>query len=1389
MDNTHQNDSTTFDWKRDTWKFVDSYIKSKDHMVLHHLDSYDRFVRRNVPALLSYNSPVRVHFEYSVEHKMHMKTIEFAFSNTRFRPPTMHNSSGCAVPITPMVARHSKLTYCSDLVVDVTITTTECTVRSGDDKLEPRAVSRQSNIPEFILGRVPVMVNSCLCVTRHRPNQDLGECIVDPGGYFIIGGIEKVTVSLERPAENQIMVYANAKQPSVDIKSIPSGKCVRPSPFQLKIVRGPLGNDVVRVFVPQVRQNIPLWTIMMALGGANDEDIHKTLIMGLGPDQVRLQADQLLRSSMEEVQHEFTPEAAIESIACHVSSFGAADDLSVLTGELKKAHENVRKNADALGKQEAEKKRAEVDKRRRVTFAKVLLRREMLPHQGENPFHKRLFIGRMFRELVYAKFTRLPDDDRDSFVNKRINAAGALMTQIFSQCLGRMVRELKTSVKKTFSRGAWRAVDDFHNIVNKDSLYRHLRASILTKSLRTALATGNFGNAGGRNSNPSSGLIGVAQVLNRLSYSGTLSHLRRVFTPIGNTGKLLKPRALHPTQIFAMCPAETPEGHPVGLVKNLALSARVTMYRSNVPTIKVLEINGAIPLGPNQDLQELKRSTPVFVDGAWWGITHDPFALLTNMKTARRRGHIHPHTSIVWLRNARSVATASSLGEVRLSGTGGRIVRPVYILKNNGTEFVANSKHVEYLHNGVFSGIVCPTLSPECNIRTYSSAVEYIDIAESDTLMIAMTSDAIHKSRHGITIQHTHCELHPSLMFGVLAGVIPFCDHNQSPRNTYQCLDKETPVLMADGTKKAIKNVRVGDSVQTFDPVTLRMKTTRVKHQYVRETDKPMFVVTTASGATINATHDHKFMTDHGWVEVRDLDVIRHKLAWLPQCDYNKSILFVNIRSIESTPTTTIADITTEAETHSFIAGDGFCVHNSAMGKQSMGLYATNFNERFGTLGHMLYHPQRPIVQTRIHRVLPTARMPSGQTLVVAIATNGGYNQEDSIIINQSAVERGLMVSTMTKTYRCDERTTEGTSHRERFCIPDASNTVGMKRGGYEKLGDNGLAKVGCEIRNGDVIIGKVTPQKVKGSRCRTVEAYRDTSSVLRNCSGGIVDRTLIRDTTHGGRTAKVRMRCTREASIGDKFSSRHGQKGTIGTMRRQADMPFSESGITPDIIMNPHAIPSRMTVGQLIETFLSKVCTLVGAFGDGTPFAGIGPDTIHRLIEATGCDASDEILHDPTTGLPMKVKIFMGPTFYQKLKHIARDKAHARSTGPMIHFTRQPTEGRARDGGLRLGEMERDCLIGHGMSNFLWESMLRRSDNFSMGICSECGNIAPFNPKDGIVHCHSCKSMYTNNPKDTLDIPDGSCLSQVRRIEAPYASKLLVHELGTMGVRTQICL
>ncbi len=442
--------------------------------------------------------------------------------------------------------------------------------------------------------------------------------------------------------------------------------------------------------------------------------------------------------------------------------------------------------------------------------------------------------------------------------------------------------------------------------------------------------------------------------------------------------------------------------------------------------------------------------------------------------------------------------------------------------------------------------------------------------------------------------------------------------------------------------------------------------------------------------------------------------------------------------------------------------------YQSAMGKQAMGIYTTNFDERMDTLAHILHYPSIPIVNTMLSKYLNSIHTPNGAMVVVAIMSgNGGYNQEDSVMLNQSSVDCGMFVSTFNRTYKDDEKKSQLIGKEEKFCKPNSFNTKGLKPGDYSKLDDNGFAKINSFMNGGDIIIGKSIPCKEnKGSNLNS-KKFRDNSTSLRSNESGRVDKVFQSRNGDGYRFCKLRMRSERIPQIGDKFSSRHGQKGTVGMIYQQQDMPYSKNGIVPDIIINPHAIPSRMTIGQLVECITGKACCMLGMLGDGTPFTNLTVNEIGDILqnEAHLERNGNEILYNGFTGRQMECSIFIGPTYYQRLKHMVDDKIHSRSSGPLVLLTRQPSEGRSRDGGLRFGEMERDCMIAHGVSVFQKERLLDMSDNYRVFICRKTGMISAVNEE---------KNIYNSFSSNTTDF------SEVR---LPYAYKLLVQELQTMGI------
>ena len=678
----------------------------------------------------------------------------------------------------------------------------------------------------------------------------------------------------------------------------------------------------------------------------------------------------------------------------------------------------------------------------------------------------------------------------------------------------------------------------------------------------------------------------------------------------------------------------TPEGAPVGLVKNMSLSTSISISMNSVHIRELLAQHGTLLYNENitNRFEYLKnmgneKNVMIVINGDIIGYNKNPVQLYDTFKGFKRSGYIYPMTSIVWNIKQRNIA---------FSTESGRMYRPLLIVDNNELRInkILKEKNIsfkEFSDGMIFDSFICPDIHISMSDKTdykendtpIEGFIEYMDLDEINTSMIAMFPGDLEKGIKGVSMPptYTHCEIHPSLMNGVLGVNIPFSDYNQSPRNCYQC----------------------------------------------------------------------------------------------------------------------------------------------AMGKQALGIYMSNFNNRMDTIGNILNYPQRPIVNTKLGKYTHTDDMPSGINAIVAIASYTGFNQEDSVMINQSAVERGLFTSTYYKSFREQCSKNHSTGEEEIFTKIDEDDI--SKPYNYDKLGKDGFVPVNTYVQGGDVFIGKVMPRKING-----VIKQNDMSVAVKPNDDGYIDMNYTDYNQEAYKFAKVRIRKYRVPEIGDKLASRSAQKGTIGMRYSQQDMPFTKDGIVPDIILNPHAIPSRMTIGQLMESVLGKVCCMEGICGDSTPYnkEKVTINNIGATLEKYGLERyGNEILYDARSGQQIKTEIFIGPTYYQRLKHMVCDKIHSRgSNGPIVLITRQPSEGRSRLGGLRLGEMERDAVIGHGAACFLKERLINVSDDSKQFVCMNCGFIGISNPDKDLYRCDFCKN-------------DAS-ISQVR---IPYSFKLFIQELNCMNI------
>ena len=605
------------------------------------------------------------------------------------------------------------------------------------------------------------------------------------------------------------------------------------------------------------------------------------------------------------------------------------------------------------------------------------------------------------------------------------------------------------------------------------------------------------------------------------------------------------------------CPVETPEGQSIGVVKNISYMTHIT-----IPTNSASLYEYAEPYITKVDdvpAKELYNKVKVFINGAWIGISNNPLELYAEMKNKKYRGIINIYTSVVF---------DYKMAEIRICSDGGRLTRP--LLKVRDGKALVTNDIIQSLSKG---DLDWNEMLTSCKLD--ESVIEYIDPEEQNYAMIAMKSKKSYLQDVNVKVNYTHCEIHQSTIFGVLASCAPYPDHNQAPRNTYQCLDPDELVWMADGTKKALKNIEIGNEVMTFHPTTFELTTTTVVNQFVRANDCPIYELHTLNGKCITATEDHKFMTNQGWKTVKAIMrahngecMSRGSMAeyFVSETGYKrfstkessknnikigrydastKSYLFESLMGFQLMPDGMVADITVESNNHSFLAGeDGFLSSNCAMVKQAIGIYALNFDNRMDKSSYILNYPSRPLVDTRLMNFIHLNRIPSGCQVHVAIASFTGYNQEDSILINKGSIDRGMFSATIYHTEKDEDKNII----RDEIirCKPDPTKTKCIKFGNYDKLNSQGFIEENYLVENRDIIIAKIVPIKENRNDPTKTIKYEDQSKSFRTTEETYIDKNYTGRNGDGYNFAKVRVRTFRKPVLGDKFACAVGSQQVL---------------------------------------------------------------------------------------------------------------------------------------------------------------------------------------------------------------------------------------------------
>ncbi len=1290
------------DINKDIWSVIDSYFKTTDnYLSKNQLDSYNTFINVNIPKTIRQFNPISF-LKVEKGDNDYVIDIEFyiggsisstgevlndgtgiyigkpAIKERNFNKQSDDEDEFLYKILYPNEARLKSLTYETEILVDIAIK-----INVNDPAIWTGG-TRTKLIEKVPLGRLPVMVQSKICSlsgSKYSTLRALGECEYDQGGYFIFNGLEKVLVAQERQIENKL--YINYRRPKVsekggtnsekykyfaEIRSTPENK-VQPARITRMVVMYPRGisvsntkgvsEDAIRVIIPNIADSqgnqieIPLFIVFRALGIVSDKDICQLIINDLEASYAEKMLD-YLRISILDAGNVYTQSDAIDYLISRLSSDYLRSSSSI--------------------------------KRKRI-FVSDTLKNFLFPHVGSNYLNKAHYLGYMANQVLFTLLGLKNQTDRDSYIYKRIDQSGFLISNIFRDLYFRVQKNFSENLNKIFVERDNKENGTFwlNSVINDDgstelNIHRIVvdmnsrikkvpsgKGEFIDKVLRRDYMDNGwdyaFNNCWGlKDADNKSCKQEIVQSLQRLSYLGYVSHIRRINTPLSDSAKLVPPHLLHSTTWGIMCPPETPDGKEIGLRKNLSIMAIITSGTNSYPLLRALTNCGLENI--IQVDFEKHKFTKVFLNERLVGYTRNPTFMYRKMKLLKRNALINVYTSISWNINE---------SVIKVSTDSGRAIRPIFVLdknkKINLTSDIVNKINdpkspVNWRHlvggtrnskdelpydDNDSNYYYIPEIESDLEIlEKYAGIIEYTDKEEEDNLLIAITPEDLKNNNYN----YTHCEIHPALILGVVSLANPLLEMNQAPRNQF----------------------------------------------------------------------------------------------------------------------------------------------SAGQSKQSLGIYATNYRSRFDNKGQILYYPQKSLVSTKMEKYIHTSDIPNGVNTIVALACYSGYNQDDSIIINKSAVERGLFRTIKYRSYAARDEYEKGNNdskgkYLSKIMNPITNNAINLKPGSYSKLDENGIIQEGYKVSENDIIVGvcKLTGDKDNLGN----DIYEDNSQFIRLNEDGTIDKVYSNIGNDGQKYVKVRVRKEKIPELGDKFCARHGQKGVIGMMLNNNDMPFTKSGITPDLIINPQAFPKRMTVGQFLETVMGKAACELGRIQELAQFADIDIVAMGEILEKyCGYEKyGNEIMYNGLTGEMMATDIFIGPTYYERLTHQVSDKYQSRDEGMKTALTNQPAQGRALGGGLRIGEMERDALLSYGASSFLKESFMERSDKYSFVISDKTGLIAAYNKEKGIYRdlLTEHTEQYVDSDKNVFKRNLESTTSTFSTVETPESLKLLFQELQTMAIAPRI--
>lgn len=1298
----------------DTWKIIKEYFNYNDLMD-HQIESFNDFVINRIQYIVTSLGNIKVVADVPKKGKgkddepKEDEKIQYEvfFKEVVIEPPKYEDTSGKQKTLYPMECIYRNITYAACIYCDLII------IPPG---AKPQVYSK------VYLGSFPVMVKSVLCNLNGLSEKELYRKNEDPedkGGYFIVApksetsgkcSQRRIVICEERSAVNRVYVYKNRKQKpkwgiyaevkSMKYKTFHNTVTTVGYAMASKNIKGNrTSNNLVSpnkqffVLLPWIDTPIPLSIVFTALGVSDPNDMVKII---LGPNwQQDQESVKILIPSLEYSYKLVTQEEAL----CYIGKKGKKFTSKNTKVEEDIDPDTVSENAISYAKylletefllhvyeydSEARSEQAQApvtqERAKKARSEQEQTKQEQAKQEESHSYteftpgikvsygmlKKIYFLGYITRRLLWVILGRVKEDNRDSQQNKRFITVGNLMARQFFVSFKRMINDITAKIKQSMSK---------NNLITIKSW---IRPHIITNAMNSALSANKWS----MKNNASSS---VSQLYEQFNHISSLANPRKTVIPVSSEGSsnMIEPRDLHSSQYGIICACDTPEGKMVGMVKNLALTTKITLGHASDSISDILlglsfkGTNIVTNVKTYHDTISDKNSSryiPIFLDGALIGYTSKPKKTVSLIKSMKYDRSIDHDISVCLYRyDGRYVIDThydSSNSEIRINSDSGRGIRPLIRLDKKDKDFVKLKKSIDSL----FKSPGGPKGPKHTEGSIYEELLshgilEFLDKEQEETSIVAKSLDALYGE--GISrLPYEYCELDPSMIFGVAASTITFPGNNPVPRDTYQ----------------------------------------------------------------------------------------------------------------------------------------------SSMAKQAIGIPFLNYRQYINGKFHTLGYLQRPLCMTRSSVITKNHERPAGQNAITAILPRP-FNEEDSVEFNKASLERGFMTSYAWITYVCEIREDKD----ELFVIPTEETCINFS-GNTSNLEKDGIVGKGCKVEKGDVIIGKVSKISNTGNNSKL---YLNSSIKYTEDLPGIVDLVQINTSGDGYTCVRVVVCQKRVPIVGDKFAISPSQKGTVSMIIRQEDLPFNLDGISPDVIINSLAFPSRTTISTLLEALLGKAismtkygdtllsdvdfsvqktgdefssrflysnpnnaCEELKGSADSSPFRKVPISLISEELKRCGVQGfGDEVMYDGTTGEPYRALVSFGPVFYHRLKHMVIDKIHQRSRGGRSALTHQPTEGRAKGGGLKNGVMERDVMLGQGVSKVARDRLMEQSDEFRHYVCEDCGLPAV---NRSMVH------NTTNDPSlsHTNMVPPACKVcgsTNIVRIKTPCGSKLVVSELMAMNMATRI--